>query len=59
LGEGSDQAKPDLLGYMLSGVDRQSGERLDDINIRYQDEHLPDRGHETTSGCCPSPPTSC
>ena len=42
--------KPDLLGYMLSGVDRQSGERLDDVNIRYQMNTFLIAGHETTSG---------
>jgi cytochrome P450/NADPH-cytochrome P450 reductase len=45
-----DQAKPDLLGYMLSGVDRQTGERLDDVNIRYQMNTFLIAGHETTSG---------
>ncbi|MFO1160615.1 MAG: cytochrome P450 [Reyranellaceae bacterium] len=45
-----DSAKPDLLGYMLSGVDRQSGERLDDVNIRYQMNTFLIAGHETTSG---------
>ena len=44
------EAKPDLLGYMLSGVDRQSGERLDDVNIRYQMNTFLIAGHETTSG---------
>ena len=28
--------KQDLLSYMLSGVDKKTGERLDDLNIRYQ-----------------------
>src|SRR5215470_1804346 len=45
-----DQAKPDLLGYMLSGIDKQSGERLDDVNIRYQMNTFLIAGHETTSG---------
>jgi cytochrome P450 / NADPH-cytochrome P450 reductase len=45
-----DQTKPDLLGYMLSGVDKQSGERLDDVNIRYQMNTFLIAGHETTSG---------
>ncbi len=45
-----DAAKPDLLGFMLSGVDRQSGERLDDVNIRYQMNTFLIAGHETTSG---------
>jgi cytochrome P450/NADPH-cytochrome P450 reductase len=50
IGEGADQAKPDLLGYMLSGIDKQSGERLDDVNIRYQMNTFLIAGHETTSG---------
>ena len=45
-----DQAKPDLLGFMLSGIDKQSGERLDDVNIRYQMNTFLIAGHETTSG---------
>ncbi|MBL6614029.1 MAG: cytochrome P450 [Reyranella sp.] len=45
-----DQSKPDLLGFMLSGVDKQSGERLDDVNIRYQMNTFLIAGHETTSG---------
>lgn len=45
-----DHAKPDLLGYMLSGVDKQTGERLDDVNIRYQMNTFLIAGHETTSG---------
>src|SRR5579859_4785331 len=28
--------KQDLLSYMLAGVDKQTGEKLDDTNIRYQ-----------------------
>jgi cytochrome P450/NADPH-cytochrome P450 reductase len=48
---GEDLAsKPDLLSYMLSGVDRKSGERLDDLNIRYQIITFLIAGHETTSG---------
>ncbi|MDQ3011668.1 MAG: cytochrome P450, partial [Acidobacteriota bacterium] len=43
-------AKPDLLSYMLSGVDRKTGERLDDLNIRYQVITFLIAGHETTSG---------
>ncbi|TAJ42690.1 MAG: cytochrome P450 [Reyranella sp.] len=45
-----DQAKPDLLGFMLAGIDKQSGERLDDVNIRYQMNTFLIAGHETTSG---------
>ena len=45
-----DQSKPDLLGFMLSGLDKQSGERLDDVNIRYQMNTFLIAGHETTSG---------
>jgi cytochrome P450 / NADPH-cytochrome P450 reductase len=46
-----DQSKKtDLLQAMLSGVDRQSGEKLDIINIRYQVLTFLIAGHETTSG---------
>jgi cytochrome P450/NADPH-cytochrome P450 reductase len=48
--EEGGHSKPDLLGYMLSGVDKQTGERLDDINIRYQMNTFLIAGHETTSG---------
>ena len=42
--------KADLLSYMLSGVDKKTGERLDDLNIRYQIITFLIAGHETTSG---------
>ena len=42
--------KTDLLSYMLSGVDKKSGEKLDDLNIRYQVITFLIAGHETTSG---------
>jgi cytochrome P450/NADPH-cytochrome P450 reductase len=42
--------RPDLLSCMLSWVDRKSGERLDDLNIRYQVITFLIAGHETTSG---------
>lgn len=45
-----DETKPDLLGFMLAGIDKQSGERLDDVNIRYQMNTFLIAGHETTSG---------
>src|SRR5215471_484006 len=48
---GDDLAsKPDLLSYMLAGVDKRTGERLDDLNIRYQIITFLIAGHETTSG---------
>ena len=48
---GEDLAeKKDLLSYMLSGVDKKSGTRLDDLNIRYQVITFLIAGHETTSG---------
>jgi cytochrome P450 / NADPH-cytochrome P450 reductase len=43
-------AKTDLLSYMLTGVDKKTGERLEDINIRYQVITFLIAGHETTSG---------
>ena len=42
--------KKDLLSYMLTGVDKQSDESLDDTNIRYQIITFLIAGHETTSG---------
>jgi len=45
-----DGAKADLLSYMLRGVDKKSGERLSDENIRYQIITFLIAGHETTSG---------
>jgi cytochrome P450/NADPH-cytochrome P450 reductase len=49
-GEDAVATRPDLLSSMLSGVDRKSGERLDDLNIRYQVITFLIAGHETTSG---------
>lgn len=46
----NNAARKDLLGYMLAGVDKQSGESLDDLNIRYQIITFLIAGHETTSG---------
>lgn len=40
----------DLLGHMLEGVDPDTGERLDQENIRYQMITFLIAGHETTSG---------
>ncbi len=40
----------DLLGFMLTGVDKESGQKLDDLNIRYQCITFLVAGHETTSG---------
>jgi cytochrome P450 / NADPH-cytochrome P450 reductase len=42
--------KTDLLSYMLAGVDKRSGDKLDDLNIRYQIITFLIAGHETTSG---------
>ena len=35
---------------MMTGVDRATGEQLDDVNIRYQINTFLIAGHETTSG---------
>ena len=43
-------AHNDLLTYMLTGVDRQTKEGLDDLNIRHQIITFMVAGHETTSG---------
>lgn len=40
----------DLLNLMLTAVDPQTGERLDDTNIRHQVITFLVAGHETTSG---------
>ncbi|NNE51280.1 MAG: cytochrome P450 [Sulfitobacter sp.] len=40
----------DLLNYMLEGVDKATGEKLSDENIRYQINTFLIAGHETTSG---------
>jgi cytochrome P450/NADPH-cytochrome P450 reductase len=45
-----DLPKRDLLDYMLDGVDRKTGTKLDDVNIRYQIITFLIAGHETTSG---------
>jgi cytochrome P450/NADPH-cytochrome P450 reductase len=42
--------KKDMLGSMMTGIDRASGEQLDDVNIRYQINTFLIAGHETTSG---------
>lgn len=48
-GQGGDGPQ-DLLDFMLSGRDAQTGERLSDENIRYQINTFLIAGHETTSG---------
>jgi cytochrome P450/NADPH-cytochrome P450 reductase len=45
-----ESGRVDLLARMLTGVDRESGESLDDVNIRYQIITFLIAGHETTSG---------
>jgi cytochrome P450 / NADPH-cytochrome P450 reductase len=42
--------RKDMLGAMMTGVDRSTGEQLDDVNIRYQINTFLIAGHETTSG---------
>ncbi len=43
-------AKSDMLSCMLNGVDKKTGETLDDVNIRHQIITFLIAGHETTSG---------
>ncbi|MGZ6317782.1 MAG: cytochrome P450 [Ktedonobacterales bacterium] len=43
-------AHHDLLSYMLTGRDRQTGEGLNDVTIRYEIITFLIAGHETTSG---------
>jgi cytochrome P450/NADPH-cytochrome P450 reductase len=40
----------DLLDHMLAGADKTTGQKLDDLNIRYQINTFLIAGHETTSG---------
>ena len=42
--------KKDMLGAMMTGIDRVTGTQLDDVNIRYQINTFLIAGHETTSG---------
>jgi len=48
--EGDVGSRGDLLDRMLTGVDPQTGQSLDDENIRYQLVTFLIAGHETTSG---------
>lgn len=43
-------SKKDMLAAMMTGIDRSTGEQLDDVNIRYQINTFLIAGHETTSG---------
>ena len=45
-----DASAKDLLNLMLTAVDPETGEGLDDLNIRYQVLTFLIAGHETTSG---------
>ncbi|MEU5400686.1 cytochrome P450 [Streptomyces sp. NPDC005963] len=45
-----DSAPDDLLSLMLQATDKDTGETLDDTNIRYQVITFLIAGHETTSG---------
>lgn len=48
--ERGDQGETDMLARMLSAKDPQTGETLDDENIRFQIITFLIAGHETTSG---------
>jgi cytochrome P450/NADPH-cytochrome P450 reductase len=48
--KGEDKTKKDLLNFMLAGVDKQTGQRLDDTQIRDETIIFLIAGHETTSG---------
>lgn len=43
-------APRDLLQFMLTGVDKATGEKLDDVTIRHEINTFLVAGHETTSG---------
>src|SRR5471032_377034 len=44
------EGKKDMLGAIMTGFDRATGEQLDDVNIRYLINTFLIAGHETTSG---------
>lgn len=48
--QAGDQGEDDLLSHMLKGKDPETGEALDDKNIRFQIITFLIAGHETTSG---------
>lgn len=48
--EAGDQGEDDLLAHMLKGKDPETGESLEDENIRFQIITFLIAGHETTSG---------
>ncbi|MGI8314150.1 bifunctional cytochrome P450/NADPH--P450 reductase [Halobacillus mangrovi] len=48
--QAGDQGEDDLLAHMLKGKDPETGEALDDKNIRFQIITFLIAGHETTSG---------
>lgn len=45
-----DHGKKDLLSFMLQGIDKKTGQRLDDTQIRDETIIFLIAGHETTSG---------
>jgi cytochrome P450/NADPH-cytochrome P450 reductase len=49
-GDSDAESRKDMLNAMLTGVDKTTGEQLDDVNIRYQINTFLIAGHETTSG---------
>ncbi|MFJ2271897.1 cytochrome P450 [Streptomyces sp. NPDC087849] len=49
-GPGRTDGADDLLGLMLHATDKETGEPLDDLNIRHQVITFLIAGHETTSG---------
>ncbi|ERN53923.1 bifunctional cytochrome P450/NADPH--P450 reductase [Alkalihalophilus marmarensis] len=48
--QAGDQGENDLLAHMLKGKDPETGQSLDDENIRFQIITFLIAGHETTSG---------
>ena len=53
------EGKKDMLGAMMTGVDRVTGEQLADVNIRYQINTFRIAGHDSTSGLCHARSTRC
>jgi cytochrome P450/NADPH-cytochrome P450 reductase len=44
------EARSDMLSYMLWGIDEETGEKLDDVNIRQQVITFLTIGHDTAAG---------
>ena len=53
------EGKKDMLGAMMTGVDRATGEQLDDVNIRYQINTFLIAGMRRPAACYPARSMRC